>query len=195
MAGPRLKSLDDAQQPSRLESAPQHEFRATVPTDCGESVLTQFSRLESWIEGTNRRPRMWLAIFAALMAVQISPWLYPTVDGCLYMKTAREFIAAPSLADFRCLVPPGYPALITPAFLLSSRPVSRDRRPAVGPVGRDDRRSLCLGPPPVSRRCRAVDGRRDGQHQPVDLLSPAHQRDRHARAVDVDGQSDAPAPR
>ena len=85
-------------------------------------MSTKFSRLESWIEATNRRPRLWLAVFALLMAVQISPWLYPTVDGCLYMKTARDFLAAPSLSDFHCLVPPGYPALITPAFLLSSRP-------------------------------------------------------------------------
>jgi hypothetical protein len=88
----------------------------------GESVLTKFSRLERWIEGANRHPRIGLAVFAALMAVQISPWLYPTVDGCLYMKTARDFLAAPSLTDFHCLVPPGYPALITPAFLFSNRP-------------------------------------------------------------------------
>ncbi len=85
-------------------------------------MSTKFSRLESWIEGINRRPRLWLALFALLMAVQISPWLYPTVDGCLYMKTARDFVAAPSLSDFHCLVPPGYPALIAPAFLFGSRP-------------------------------------------------------------------------
>jgi 4-amino-4-deoxy-L-arabinose transferase-like glycosyltransferase len=85
-------------------------------------VVTRFSRLERWIERTNRHPRLWLAFFATLMAVQISPWLYPTVDGCLYMKTARDFITTPSLADFRCLVPPGYPALITPAFLFGNRP-------------------------------------------------------------------------
>jgi hypothetical protein len=85
-------------------------------------VSTSLSRIEGWIEGVNRRPRLWLALFAVLMAVQISPWLYPTVDGCLYMKTARDFLAAPSLSEFRCLVPPGYPALITPAFLLGNRP-------------------------------------------------------------------------
>jgi hypothetical protein len=88
----------------------------------GESVLRKFSPLEKWLEGTNRHPRMALAVFAVLMAVQISPWLYPTVDGCLYMKTARDFLAAPSITDFHCLVPPGYPALITPAFLFGSRP-------------------------------------------------------------------------
>ena len=107
MAGPRRKTL------KRLRS---------FQTDRGESVLTMFSRLERWIEGTNRHPRIGLAVFAALMAVQISPWLYPTVDGCLYMKTARDFLAAPSLTDFHCLVPPGYPALITPAFLFGNRP-------------------------------------------------------------------------
>lgn len=85
-------------------------------------MSTSLSRIEGWIEGVNRRPRLWLALFAVLMAAQISPWLYPTVDGCLYMKTARDFLAAPSLSEFRCLVPPGYPALITPAFLLGNRP-------------------------------------------------------------------------
>jgi hypothetical protein len=84
--------------------------------------VSKILRLEGWLESTNRHARLWLALFAALMAVQISPWLYPTVDGCLYMKTAREFVTASSLADFRCLVPPGYPALITPAFLFGNRP-------------------------------------------------------------------------
>ncbi|HXY33385.1 MAG TPA: glycosyltransferase family 39 protein [Planctomycetaceae bacterium] len=85
-------------------------------------MSTKFSRLEGWIEGTSRHPRLWLALFALLMGAQISPWLYPTVDGCLYMKTARDFLAAPSLSEFHCLVPPGYPALITPAFLFGNRP-------------------------------------------------------------------------
>ncbi len=87
-----------------------------------ESVPTRLSQIEGWLEGVNRQPRLWLALFAVLMAVQISPWLYPTVDGCLYMKTARDFLAAPTLAEFRCLVPPGYPALITPAFFFGNRP-------------------------------------------------------------------------
>jgi hypothetical protein len=98
-----------------------HDAPPTV-SDGEKSVSTSLSRIEGWIEGVNRLPRLWLALFALLMAVQISPWLYPTVDGCLYMKTARDFLAAPSLSEFRCLVPPGYPALITPAFLLGNRP-------------------------------------------------------------------------
>jgi hypothetical protein len=78
--------------------------------------------IQNWIGAANRHPRICLALFAALMAVQISPWLYPTVDGCLYMKTARDFFTTPSLSEFHCLVPPGYPALIAPAFLFGNRP-------------------------------------------------------------------------
>jgi hypothetical protein len=100
----------------------EHTERLRCFRPRGKSVLPKFSRLEGWIDGTNRHPRLWLALFAALMAAQISPWLYPTVDGCLYMKTARDFLAAPSLSEFHCLVPPGYPALIAPAFFFGSRP-------------------------------------------------------------------------
>jgi hypothetical protein len=86
------------------------------------TTVSTMARLERWIEGLNRHPRIAFAALATLMAVQISPWLYPTVDGCLYMKTARDFLAAPSLSEFHCLVPPGYPALIAPAFLFGNRP-------------------------------------------------------------------------
>ncbi len=56
------------------------------------------------------------------MAVQVSPWLYPAVDGCLYLKTVREFLSAETLANFRCYVPPGYLPLIAPAFAFGDRP-------------------------------------------------------------------------
>jgi hypothetical protein len=92
------------------------------PSDGAGSLPSPLFKLQGWIEATNRHPRPWLALFAVLMAVQISPWLYPTVDGCLYMKTARDFLTVPSLSEFRCLVPPGYPALIAPAFLFGNRP-------------------------------------------------------------------------
>jgi hypothetical protein len=78
--------------------------------------------VERWIEGANWRPRLWLAVLAILMAVQISPWLYPAVDGCLYLKTIREFLSVHNLAKFHCYVPPGYLPLIAPAFAFGDRP-------------------------------------------------------------------------
>jgi hypothetical protein len=78
--------------------------------------------LERWIEGANWRPKLCLAALALLMAVQISPWLYPAVDGCLYLKTIREFLTAHKLSSFHCYVPPGYLPLIAPAFVFGDRP-------------------------------------------------------------------------
>ena len=84
--------------------------------------MSKVSLFERWIEGANRRPKLCLAVLAILMAVQISPWLYPAVDGCLYLKTIREFLSAHSLANFHCYVPPGYLPLIAPAFAFGDRP-------------------------------------------------------------------------
>jgi hypothetical protein len=63
-----------------------------------------------------------LAALALLFAVQISPSLYPSVDGCLYLKTVNDFLGAERWDDCCCLVPPGYPLLIAPAFLFGGRP-------------------------------------------------------------------------
>jgi hypothetical protein len=84
--------------------------------------VSKFLPVERWIEGANWRPRLCLALLAILMAVQISPWLYPAVDGCLYLKTVREFLTAHTLASFHCYVPPGYLPLIAPAFAFGDRP-------------------------------------------------------------------------
>jgi hypothetical protein len=84
--------------------------------------VSKFPPVERWIEGANRRPKLCLAALGLLMAVQISPWLYPAVDGCLYLKTIRGFFTAEKLSDFRCYVPPGYLPLIAPAFVFGARP-------------------------------------------------------------------------
>ena len=84
--------------------------------------MSKFLPLERWIEGANWRPRLCLAALAVLMAVQISPWLYPAVDGCLYLKTVREFLSTQKLSSFHCYVPPGYLPLIAPAFAFGDRP-------------------------------------------------------------------------
>jgi hypothetical protein len=78
--------------------------------------------IERLLAAAKERPRLGLSLLALLFAVQISPWLYPSVDGCLYLKTVSDFLSAPRLDDFCCLVPPGYPLLIAPAFVFGDRP-------------------------------------------------------------------------
>jgi Dolichyl-phosphate-mannose-protein mannosyltransferase len=78
--------------------------------------------LEKLFAAAKDRPRLWLAALACLFAAQISPWLYPSVDGCLYLKTVSDFLSARRLDEFCCLVPPGYPVLIAPAFVFGDRP-------------------------------------------------------------------------
>jgi hypothetical protein len=78
--------------------------------------------IERLLAAAKERPRLGLGLLALLFAVQISPWLYPSVDGCLYLKTVSDFLSAPRLDDFCCLVPPGYPLLIAPAFVFGDRP-------------------------------------------------------------------------
>ncbi|HEV3300959.1 MAG TPA: hypothetical protein VG055_15015 [Planctomycetaceae bacterium] len=78
--------------------------------------------LEQLLAVAKSRSGLGLAALALLFAVQISPNLYPSVDGCLYLKTVSDFLSAERLADFCCLVPPGYPVLIAPAFLFGDRP-------------------------------------------------------------------------
>jgi hypothetical protein len=78
--------------------------------------------LEKLLAVAKSRSGLGLAALALLFAVQISPSLYPSVDGCLYLKTVSDFFSAERLDDFCCLVPPGYPVLIAPAFLFGDRP-------------------------------------------------------------------------
>lgn len=81
--------------------------------------------LEAKVEAINRRPRLWLCIFALLFAIQISPWWYPKPDGCFYLSIARTMVAgSPTANDGDVFRPanPGYPLLISPAFLLGDRP-------------------------------------------------------------------------
>ena len=81
--------------------------------------------LEDWLTDCNRRPGRWLVLFAALLAVQISPWWYSTPDTVLYLSTARSLAVSHVLATLgnpQIGFPPGYPLLMSPAFLLGDRP-------------------------------------------------------------------------
>ncbi len=67
----------------------------------------------------------WLVAFAILLAIQISPWWYPTPDAVAYLSIARSIALTHRLRNLGGIhlgYPPGYPLLISPAFLISSRP-------------------------------------------------------------------------
>lgn len=80
------------------------------------------ARIEAWVDAANARPKLCLSILALLLAIQVSPWFYPTGDGSLYVSTVREFLASDDLSEFRCFVPPGYVVMILPTFLVNDRP-------------------------------------------------------------------------
>jgi hypothetical protein len=84
--------------------------------------VSKIGLLEQWIEREGRRPRFWLIAVAVLLAVQISPWLYPTVDGCLYLRTIRDFLQTDNRLNCPCYVPPGFLPFLAPAFLFGDRP-------------------------------------------------------------------------
>ncbi len=93
------------------------------PAGSGKSFFN--SRLEDWLAGQTTHPLPWLVTFAILLAVQISPWWYPTPDATTYLSMARGIALTHRLSNLGGIhlgYPPGYPLLISPAFLISSRP-------------------------------------------------------------------------
>ncbi len=66
-----------------------------------------------------------MALIAVLLAIQVSPWWYPTPDAVAYLSIARGIAVTHRLSNLggaHLAYPPGYPLLISPAFLISSRP-------------------------------------------------------------------------
>src|SRR5271155_1899480 len=81
--------------------------------------------LEDWLASQSARPWPWIALLAVLLAIQISPWWYPTPDAVAYLSIARGIAVTHRLSNLEgahLAYPPGYPLLISPAFLISSRP-------------------------------------------------------------------------
>lgn len=81
--------------------------------------------IERWLAVQNSRPWTWLTLFAILLAIQISPLWYPTPDATTYLSIARSIAVSHRLSNLggtHLGYPPGYPLLISPAFLISSRP-------------------------------------------------------------------------
>jgi Dolichyl-phosphate-mannose-protein mannosyltransferase len=95
-----------------------------APRSTQPMLWQRLALAERFARRVNRAPRRWLAVFAVLLAVQISPCWYVTRDGCLYLSLARSIAAGGPLQclGFPVCVPPGYPLLVSPAFLLGDRP-------------------------------------------------------------------------
>lgn len=80
---------------------------------------------ERGVDALEARPRTLLAVYALLLAMQISPWWYASKDDCLYLSIARSMVrddTVRALGSPRLVVGPGYPALLAPAFLMGDRP-------------------------------------------------------------------------
>ncbi|HVC93506.1 MAG TPA: hypothetical protein VND64_07430 [Pirellulales bacterium] len=70
-------------------------------------------------------PAVPLATCALLLAVQISPWWYSSIDSASYLSMARSLVRGTGLTNLGSRLwwySPGYPALISPAFLMDDRP-------------------------------------------------------------------------
>lgn len=77
------------------------------------------------MRGCEAHPWRVMAALAVLMALQVSPWWYASDDSHSYLSIARSIArgAGPTNLGSRHLwFSPGYPALISPMFLLAERP-------------------------------------------------------------------------
>jgi hypothetical protein len=71
------------------------------------------------------RPKAVISLCALLLAVQIGPWWYSSIDSASYLSMARSLAkgAGPTnLGSPLWWYSPGYPALISPLFLFDERP-------------------------------------------------------------------------
>jgi hypothetical protein len=75
--------------------------------------------------GIDRRAAVWSAAGLLLFAPQVSALWYSAPDSARYLSIARRIAAGTGVADLDNPVPvfpPGYPALVSPAFWWSPRP-------------------------------------------------------------------------
>lgn len=78
-----------------------------------------------WMDYCQSRPKRTLAFCALLLAVQIGPWWYSSIDSTGYLSMARSLARGSgptNLGSPLLWYSPGYPALVCPLFLLSDRP-------------------------------------------------------------------------
>ncbi|HSD51008.1 MAG TPA: hypothetical protein VLG48_06325 [Candidatus Methylomirabilis sp.] len=94
-----------------------------------QALDRRFSELPRQVDGiiaACARRRTWCALLvAALLAMQISPWWRPTPDASAYLSMARSLATSGHITRFgnpQWYYAPGYPTLISPAFLTGDRP-------------------------------------------------------------------------
>jgi hypothetical protein len=78
-------------------------------------------RIGRYAEG----PKFWLTTCALLLAVQVGPWWYSSVDSTSYLSIARSLAlgtGSTNLGSPLLWYSPGYPVLISPFFLIDDRP-------------------------------------------------------------------------
>jgi hypothetical protein len=81
--------------------------------------------LENWLNTQSRHSYFWLTLFALPLILLVSSRWFPTPDSNAYLSIARGIAANHALRNFgnpHIAYPPGYPFLISPAFLVSPRP-------------------------------------------------------------------------
>jgi len=82
--------------------------------------------LTAWLRRLDDHAGIALAVLAAVLAVQISPYWFPTPDSAAYLSMARSVASTGTLRRFgspHLYFSPGYPLLISPLFLLGPRPL------------------------------------------------------------------------
>jgi hypothetical protein len=81
--------------------------------------------IKQGIAACQTRPKLVLAVCALLLAMQVSPWWYSSIDSASYLSMARSLARGTgptNLGSPLLWYSPGYPALISPLFLISDRP-------------------------------------------------------------------------
>ena len=81
--------------------------------------------VERWMAKNPSRDKTLLAACALLLAVQVGPWWYSSIDSASYLSLARSLAQGrwpTNLGSHLWWYSPGYPALISPLFLLADRP-------------------------------------------------------------------------
>lgn len=101
---------------------------ATLGQGVRDRVGRRNAPMQAWHEFVVRslkRPRVVLSLLAALLATQILPLWTPTPDGAGYLSIARSIAQGGPVTNMgspKLHYPPGYPLLISPAFMVNDRP-------------------------------------------------------------------------
>jgi hypothetical protein len=81
--------------------------------------------MKAWIAVCQARPKTVMGVCALMLAVQVGPWWYSSIDSASYLSMARSLARGTGLTNLGSPLlwySPGYPALISPLFWLGDRP-------------------------------------------------------------------------